>query len=259
MKLIGTQILGTSSKTIREFVCDGCGYNVKEIEIVVPFGPQKGQKIQTIANCTCATNELSRQVKRELEEDRRKKMFSINSIISEELKQARFDNFDPETESQMQGLRDSKAYAERFLKNKPENMVFSGPYGVGKSHLSYSIVREVFKKGNTCIFINVPKLLSKIRISYKEKSAYSEADLLKAMVDVNLLVLDEIGRGYDPNGWAEGKLFEIIDERAGKHTIYTTNYSANELADKIGGHNVSRMLKNAITVKMQGRDRRVPI
>lgn len=42
------------------------------------------------------------------------------------------------------------------------------------------------------------------------------------------MVFDDIGAEGEISGWGMQKLFEVIDQRAGKHNIYTTNLSSIE-------------------------------
>jgi DNA replication protein DnaC len=118
------------------------------------------------------------------------------------------------------------------------------------------------EKGERCIFISVPKLLSKIRSTYNKRSEYSEDDLLKWLERVECLVLDDVGAEQrktsdDGESWAVSKLFEIIDSRAGKHTIYTTNLSSGELRRSVGPRNFSRMMQDTIILKLDGEDYRL--
>src|SRR5690606_31680904 len=145
-----------------------------------------------------------------------------------------------------------------FDKDNPRNLVFTGSYGLGKSHLAASICRELNDMGYTSIFISVPKLLTKIRDTYNRDSNINESQLLDALSNVDCLALDDMGAEKTKRGeqqgesWASEKLFEIIDSRSGKHTVYTTNLTSAELTKKIGPRNISRMMMNTKSFRFTG-------
>ena len=141
--------------------------------------------------------------------------------------------------------------------------MFMGNYGTGKSHLSVSITKKLIEKEFSCIFISTPKLMTKIRSTYSKDSEYTEDHIIEVLSNVDCLVLDDIGAESTKQGdnnqhtWATSKLFEIIDNRIGKHTIFTTNYNFGELESRLGGRNFSRMMENIHLVKMYGDDYRL--
>lgn len=183
------------------------------------------------------------------------RLFDENSLINKDLQKASFDNYEPNTNSKS-ALELTKRYADIFNMDKPRNLLLYGNYGTGKSHLSVAITKNLMEKGYTCLFISMPKLLSKIRTTYNKNSQQSESDLMQYLEDVDLLVLDDIGAEKD-NEWSISKLFEIVDGRIGKHTIYTTNFEPSELRKKIGERNFSRVMQNTYEVKMIGEDYRL--
>jgi DNA replication protein DnaC len=75
-------------------------------------------------------------------------------------------------------------------------------------------------------------------------------------------VLDDLGAEVikkDENGesWALQKLFEIVDARQGKHTIYTTNLNEEKLLIKYNPRNISRIMFQTDTVRLEGQDHRL--
>src|SRR5699024_452498 len=121
-------------------------------------------------------------------------------------------------------------------------------------HLSVAVTKELMRKGKSCLFVSLPKLLTKIKNTYSGGEV-SEDKLLKMIQDVDLLVLDDVGAEQQTD-WVNSKLFEIMDDRAGKATIYTTNLNSKELRKQIGERNFSRMMDNLQIIPMNGRDYR---
>lgn len=79
--------------------------------------------------------------------------------------------------------------------------------------------------------MNVAQMMSAIRSSYDKNTDYNELDIKRMIQDVDLMVFDDLG--VTSSKHSDENLFEILDARIGKHTIYTTNLTASEFsADK---------------------------
>lgn len=190
--------------------------------------------------------------------------FERKSLMNPKLKMATFHNYEQSTEE----LNKAKAITERYAKNfdlkNPVSLLLIGNYGTGKSHLSVAICKKVIELFHEAYFISTPKLLTQLRSTYNKDSEVTEQEIIEKLSRVDLLVLDDIGSeqtktNHDENNqtWATSKLFEIIDNRIGKHTIFTTNFEPKELQQRLGGRNFSRMMEGTHVVKMYGDDYRL--
>lgn len=240
-----------SMTLVREEVCKGCKYPIKVYETELIGGPKKGETVEVTYGCKCEDIKLANQAienKQKREMRRVKEHFDYYSLISKRLKEATLDNYIPQNRSQKIAKESVKKYIDIFDLNDPINLLFTGGYGVGKSHLAKSITDGIMQKENpetkrkyTAIFISVPKLLRKIRSTYNRYSEISEEDIFEVLETVDLLVLDDIGAERQ-NDWTEERLFDIIDSRQGMHTIYTSNYNEKDLFDLLGERNFSRIV-----------------
>jgi DNA replication protein DnaC len=198
------------------------------------------------------------QIMRENAAARQRKLqriFTENSLIPPALRHATFENYQP-TNTELRAAKEAAIeYAETFRPDESKNLLMTGDYGVGKSHLAVSILKRIIERGFTGIFITTPELLTKIRSTYNRDSNHSELELLETIKNVDCLVLDDIGteNGTD---WAVSKLFEVVDGRLGKHTIYTTNLNSKAMEKKIGERNFSRMSFDTVPIVMTGDDYR---
>jgi DNA replication protein DnaC len=193
--------------------------------------------------------------------DRQIESFQQNSLINEKLKKANFDNYLPQNESQEKALRWCKRYAANFNPDKPASLLLHGPFGTGKSHLAKSVTDVVMAKDITCLFISVPKLMTKLKGTFKDKTV-SEYDVLEMIASVQLLVLDDLGAernsaAEDTITWAKSKLFEIFDSRAGKHTIITTNFDIGQVIKVYGEREISRFLEDSTRIPVTGGNYRM--
>ncbi len=186
--------------------------------------------------------------------------FRKKSLMNVDLEQATFDTYQPQNDTQREALQVAKGYVETFDKRK--RLLFQGKPGIGKSHIAASIVKEVIKQKNTGIFISVPRLMTELKATYNKNSSVTEIELLTALQKVDLLVMDDLG--IDREGltdsaavWAKKKVYEIIDSRVGKATIYTTNFSGKELLQMYGERDFSRMVQDCKPVKLDGQNYRL--
>jgi DNA replication protein DnaC len=112
-----------------------------------------------------------------------------------------------------------------------------GTYGAGKSHLAAAIAHTLVADGWTARYRSTPGLLDAIRAGFSSGTADSIfADLLHA----DLLVLDDIGAEH-LTGWAEERLFRLLNERQGQATVLTSNVHPDDLPGRLA----SRIAGNA--------------
>ncbi len=132
-----------------------------------------------------------------------------------------------------------------------------GPPGNGKSHLAAAVTREALARGYTAVFERVPRLLSRIRATYRDGSPVSEGEIMRALTRADLLTLDDAG-AEKWTEWTEPTLYTIIDERYSycKPLIITTNSTLEELEAKIGDRAMDRVLEMCEIVENTGRSYR---
>lgn len=158
-------------------------------------------------------------------------------------------------------------YAFRLIREYPNvdrGLLFMGPVGVGKTHLSVAILRGLVEKGIGCLFYEFGSLLKEIQDSYNSVSKTSELKVLAPVYQSEVLVLDELGASK-PTDWVRDTMMQIINTRYNDRrlTIFTTNYAdarRNEkeetLEDRIGVRLRSRLFEMCRTVQMDGEDYR---
>lgn len=159
-------------------------------------------------------------------------------------------------------------YAYRLVREYPSvdrGLLFMGTGGVGKTHLSVAILRELMeKKGASCLFYEFGSLLKEIQNSYNPISQTSELKVLTPVIEVEVLVLDELG-ATKPTDWVRDTMMQIINTRYNDRrlTIFTTNYrdergqpSEETLEDRISVRLRSRLFEMCQTVQIEGEDYR---
>lgn len=178
------------------------------------------------------------------------------SLTNDDLLNAEFDNYKPTNAELLEAKQTIQKYAANFNTDNPQSLLLQGSFGIGKSHLAMSVVREVKKKGYTALFIDVTELITAYRDTYNKKSDVTEKELDQLIKDVDLFVIDDYGTSLTPYGIS--KMFGVANLRTGKNNIITTNNEASELATtKDMAKIFSRLMKNTKVIKMHGADYRL--
>ncbi|MBC1402116.1 ATP-binding protein [Listeria booriae] len=214
--------------------------------------------------------ELARRALKSDEDKRMRKIFS-ESLINPLLEKATFENYTPDSSNELSKRAKYivEKYATNFELKNPQNLLLSGNYGTGKSHLSVAAMKRIALKNfpdikgynhqATMMFISTPKLMTKIRESFNSGSDFTEAQLLDEIGKVDLLVMDDIGREIKASGndFTTQKIFEIVESRQGKHTIYTSNFTEQELMTMYGEAIFSRMIQSTTKISFDWENYRL--
>ncbi len=107
-----------------------------------------------------------------------------------------------------------------------------GDVGSGKSYMSAALCNEYAKNKQKVAFVNVPRFISNLKLSFGNDEEMREK--LKKLEIVDVLVLDDIG-GESISLWSRDDiLLPILDYRMNnnKMTLFTSNYSIKTLEEK---------------------------
>lgn len=145
-----------------------------------------------------------------------------------------------------------------------------GPVGTGKTFLCYAIMKECRKlrHGGRIVMSPVNEIFMKIKNTFRrdydgmaEESIIAEyagsADSWKYN-PIQTLIIDDLGVER-PTDWAQETLYAIIDRRYRdcRQTIFSSNYSLDELSERIGDRITSRIAEMCKVIELKGKDRRV--
>ena len=125
-----------------------------------------------------------------------------------------------------------------FIRKK-ENIVFIGPPGTGKTHLSISIGIKALQQGYKVIFTTVSDMMSAL---FESKADNSYAQKLKYYLSCDLLILDELGF-RKLNEHIVDQFYEIISQRYEKGSLIITS---NKTFDEWGNIFWDSILASAI-------------
>ena len=146
-----------------------------------------------------------------------------------------------------------REYAALFSESS-DSLLMLGKTGVGKTHLSMSIAREVIDKGYNVIYGSVINILRSIE---KEHFGRGEegSDTLESICSCDLLIFDDLGSEHH-TPFYESTLYNIINTRinTGKPMIISTNLSKEELASTYNERIISRIFCCCTLLLFAGRD-----
>ncbi|MDL2215627.1 ATP-binding protein [Ruminococcaceae bacterium OttesenSCG-928-N02] len=146
-----------------------------------------------------------------------------------------------------------KEYATTFTPSAP-SLLFMGRAGLGKTHLALAIAGQVLEQGHDVIYVSAQEACS--NIEQENFSAGTTHDYLDALLDTQLLVVDDLGTEF-LSPYILSELYRIIDSRFTRRrpTIYTTNLgTAGALTARYTEKIASRLLGNCQILHFFGDD-----
>jgi DNA replication protein DnaC len=146
----------------------------------------------------------------------------------------------------------------RWLDNH-ENLLFFGPPGLGKTHLSISLGIKAVEQGYTVCF---EKIVNLIKLLKTQEIQRSSGFRVNRILRSDLLIIDEIG--YTPIDRKEANLFfNLVSELYEKKSIIITSNKGFESWAEMMGDNVmttallDRLLHHARVFTLDGKSYRV--
>ena len=148
---------------------------------------------------------------------------------------------------------------------KNRGLLLMGNCGVGKTHLAVALILALMKtKGVSCLFYDFRDLLNEIKASYKSNAKTLESNILRPVLEKEVVVLDELG-AEKITEWTRDTLNFIINKRYNdnKTTIITSNWldeteeEEETLKDRIGYRLRSRLYEMCRVIEIVGQDYRM--
>jgi DNA replication protein DnaC len=230
--------------------------------------------------------EDGRQVARacECRIERRAEQRLSKARIPKRFRNCSFESFETTHRSSDPSLKKALSTAKHFFEVYPletagQGILFTGPSGLGKTHLAVSILKALItERGASGVFWEQKELLEALRATYEKRIVGEENQLLSSVLKCDVLVLDDLG-DMTPSDWSWDTTSYILSSRYNESlsTIITTNLenstkaplpanpndmfekarranTQTTLGDRIGERMRSRLQEMCVVVEMQGED-----
>lgn len=202
--------------------------------------------------CDCLANLLKEEACKRLSDMAHMKLTSMDEL------QLKYYPDTPDAQGTM-SVRDRmkgilefcRAYADGFTTDS-KSLLFRGPTGTGKTHVSLAIARSAAEKGYSVVYGPAQMLLHQLE---RERFGKAEGDSEGTMLTCDLLILDDLGCEFG-SSFTVAALYNIVNTRilSGLPTIISTNLDQAQLQERYGDPIVSRLNGEYIPLIFAGRD-----
>lgn len=187
-----------------------------------------------------------------------------SSGIGQLIKEQSFDTFsldyyrdDPRIYENMQSiLTVCRDYAENFDTNTGENLLFIGPTGLGKTHLSTSIAGRVIDKAFNVVYDTAQNIFADFEYDrFSRSSNETPGEKTIKYFDCELLILDDLGTELT-NQFTVSCLYNLVNTRinTGRPMIINTNLDQSELNKRYSDRITSRLFGEFRPLMFRGQD-----
>ena len=175
---------------------------------------------------------------------------------------AELDNFEHDMDTQGKAWRKATAFVDAFPV-VDKGLLLHGPHGVGKTHLAVGILKAAIRtKGARGFFFETRELLRLVRDTYNRSVEETEMEVLRPLLEADLLVLDDLG-AERTSEWVQETLGLVVNTRynARRPTVFTSNLL--DLPDntdprtfiyQLGARTRSRLIEMCDWIEIQGVD-----
>jgi DNA replication protein DnaC len=112
-----------------------------------------------------------------------------------------------------------------------DNILITGPTGIGKSYIASAIGHQACAKGHRVTYWSTPKLFAKLKLAKADNSYFKE---MAKIVRAELLILDDFGL-YPLDSQTRLMLMEIVEDLHGKTSmIFTSQLPVSAWFEMIG-------------------------
>jgi DNA replication protein DnaC len=186
-------------------------------------GARRGAAIREAVLCDCAAEDRSTRLVERARIPRRYEHCDFSNFETD------VPHDDARAAAWNHSLAQAKIEVQGFARDYPVagegGLLLMGPWGVGKTHLAVAALKEIVARGHSGLFYDYRELLKQIQASYNPASQTAEMEVLEPVLQVELLLLDDLGSSK-PSAWALETVGHILNTRYNEKrvTLITTSY-----------------------------------
>jgi DNA replication protein DnaC len=178
-----------------------------------------------------------------------------NSNVGKRYMKCTFESYNPAGhERQVEVCR---RFANDFENNTDgRGLMLYGTVGTGKTHLAAAVGNYiVYEKGYDVYFMPFTELLNNLKNNMNNKDYIKK--FMERLYNADLLIMDDLGKEKYTE-WAAEQLFSLLDNRYRdcKPVIVTTNYTPQQLSNRVDEAIMSRLIGTCALIGMNGQDYR---
>ena len=185
-----------------------------------------------------------------------------SSGIGKLIKKQSFDNFElkyykpgEERDNIEFILKQCRGYAENFGRDTSENLLFIGTTGLGKTHLSTSIAKNVIDKGFDVVYDTACNIFDDFEREKFGRKNDTDESACERYFECDLLIIDDLGTELSTQ-FTVSTLYNLINRRINseKPMIINTNLGQKELYGRYAERITSRMFGEFSVMLLRGSD-----
>ena len=146
-------------------------------------------------------------------------------------------------------------FADNFDPASGRNLLFMGPTGLGKTHLSTAIAKVVIEKGCDVVYDTAQNVFFDFERAQFGKLSPDDEDPTPKYFECDLLIIDDLGTEMT-NSFTVSCLYNIINTRINhnKPMIINTNLTQGELLKRYADRITSRLFGDFSPLVFRGKD-----
>ena len=192
----------------------------------------------------------------------------LNQLVYEQLcdvspaRECSFDNFsldyyDREQRAAMGRVVESCLRYVREFSREGKNLLFTGPPGLGKTHLSLAVAEGVARSGRLVMYVSAPHLMDELERGKFQKDA-AALEYREIIFGCDLLVIDDLGTEM-VTSYTKSEVYDLVNTRlnTSRPTIINTNLGLRDIEKKYTSRVYSRIAGMYAVVEFKGWDIRL--
>lgn len=157
-----------------------------------------------------------------------------------------FKNVIIESEAEEEIYKKLKYYCDNFKKAKEMGigLYLAGNVGTGKTYATLCVLNELLSRGFKIYRTTLNGIYQRIQSSFTNLNDLTEEIIFKELFEVDLIILDDLGKESVSKTWAKDKMFTIFNffYEKKKCVLISTNLKKGELTEFLKTNNDDAIL-----------------